>query len=632
MHAPRPLTSLVAALIAYLANGVAGGAATAPEATAGRVERNVQVPMRDGVHLAMDLYFPRSASGPQPTILVRTPYDRSSPATTASLRRKLIDRGYVLAVESMRGRYESEGHYKPGISHRNDATDTVDWIASQPWSDGKIGTMGCSYLGDNQVVLAAARNRHHLAAVPMASTTGYLGRGRPWEAFDGGVFELAETAGWFAEYGSEVVYGPPAWVTDRQAWFNSPAATHFRGAASIDTASYFPHLWDLPIVDVLKNAGLPPTDYLAFVSRNPDDAYFHSLDWAQAGDTFDTPMLFFDSWYDYGPADALELRDFVEKNSVSARARDNQYIVIAPTTHCEYETATGHEHWVIGERDMGVSTLDVEDLELRWYDHWLRGVDNGVTSMPKVQYFLMGANEWRHADRWPVPGTEFRRWYLHSGGRANSRRGDGTLSTAKPGREPSDTFVYDPASPVPSVGGQACCTGLWTGAGAFDQSTTELRDDVLVYTGAPLSEGIEVTGPLEVVLSVSSSARDTDFVAKLVDVYPDGRAFNVQEGALRMRYRDGFAKSLTMAPDGVYTVHLGLHATANYFGPGHRVRLEVSSSSFPRFDRNLNTGGHNFDEHEFVIARNTVHHDPGRLSYVVLPVIPQSPVGAGATR
>lgn len=585
-----------------------------------KVEKNLMVRMRDGVHLSVDLYLPVTQVGRLPTLLVRTPYDKSERGENFEQRMALVGKGYALALVSMRGRYESEGRFKPGVGDRSDATDIVEWIVAQPWSDGKIATMGCSYLGDTQLTLAATRNPHHLAAIPMASTTGYLSPGRPWEAYDGGVFELAETAGWLAEYGSEVVYGPPSWI-DRQSWFNSPAAQRFRQTAQFDPAGYFPHLWDLPIADVLKNAGTPPSDYADFVTRNPDAPYFYTLDWVKNSDRFDTPMLFMDSWYDYGPAEALAMWKLAQRNAVSQEARDNQFIIIAPTTHCVYETARGDEHWVAGERDLGKAGLDFVDIQARWYDHWLKGADNGVTAMPKIQYFLMGKNEWRHADDWPLPNTTYRKFYLHSAGHANSRYGDGILSDRLPRGETADSFTDDPATPVPSLGGQACCTGLTTGAGGFDQSMTEMRHDVLVYSSDPLAQGLEVTGPLEVVLYVASSAKDTDFIAKLVDVYPDGHAFNVQEGALRMRYRNGFSAPVWMQTGAVYEVHLNLHVTANYFGPGHRVRLEVASTSFPRFDRNLNTGGNNYDETHWLVAQNTVYHSSRYPSYLRLPVI-----------
>ena len=587
-----------------------------------RVEKSIMVEMRDGVNLSMDLYMPEGANGKLPTILIRTVYNKNwQGGRSEDYQLSLVRRGYVLAIVDLRGRFESEGRYRPGVGGRDDAYDTVSWITDQAWSNKKVGTLGCSYLGDTQVVLATTRHRNHLAAIPMASATGYLGYGRPWQAYDGGVFELAQTAGWFSGSGSEVVYGPPPWV-DRTEWFRSDAAKLFTQVQNRNQIEYFSYIWTLPIIDILKKSGSPPTDYENFVSNNPDAEYFHKLHWMKKSDRFNTPMLFVDSWYDYGVAETLDMWKIAQQNSESKKSRDNQYVIIAPTTHCVYATSDGTENWTVRERDMGTAGLDFIDIQDRWYDHWLMGVDNGTTDMPKVQYFLMGKNEWRSSDVWPLADTNYKKFYLHSRGRANSRYGDGSISdSARPGNQPPDKFVYDPATPVPSLGGQACCTGTDTGAGAYDQSKIEMRHDVLVYTSNVLEEGLNVTGPLEVVLYVSSTAKDTDFMAKLVDVYPDGRAFNVQEGALRMRYREGFSKDLRMEKHEVYEVRLNLHATANYFGPGHRVRLEVSSSSFPRFDRNLNTGGKNYDESEWIIAENTVHHSAEYPSHLLLPVI-----------
>ena len=587
-----------------------------------RVEKSIMVEMRDGINLSMDLYMPEGATGRLPTILLRTAYNKNSRSGRSNdYQMSLVRRGYVLAVMDMRGRFESEGRYKPGVGGREDAYDTVDWIVEQSWSNKKVGTAGCSYLGDTQVVLATTHHPNHLAAVPMASATGYLGYGRPWQAFDGGTFELAQTAGWFSGSGSEVVYGPPPWV-DRQEWFRSDAAKLFSQVQSRPQIEYFSFVWTLPIVDILKKSGSAPTDYENFVSNNPNGEYFQKLHWMKESDRFNTPMLFVDSWYDYGVAETLDMWNIAQKNSESKKSRDNQYVIIAPTTHCVYAASDGTENWTVRERDMGTAGLDFIDIQDRWYDHWLMDVDNGITDMPKVQYFLMGKNEWRNSDAWPLADTNYKKFYLHSRGNANSRYGDGSISgNARPGDQPPDSFVYDPATPVPSRGGQACCTGLDSGAGAYDQSNIEMRHDVLVYTSDVLKEGLNVTGPLEVVLYVSSTAKDTDFMAKLVDVYPDGRAFNVQEGALRMRYREGYEKDLRMEEGEVYEAHLDLHATANFFGPGHKIRLEVSSSSFPRFDRNLNTGGNNFDESEWIIAENAVHHSAEYPSHLLLPVI-----------
>jgi predicted acyl esterase len=548
-----------------------------------RVETGVMVAMRDGVRLATDLYFPAGIEGKLPVILWRSIYDRRGAYDREPGLKELVANGYVAAIQDTRGRGESEGEFTPSVGDRQDGYDTVSWLVRQPWSNGKVGSAGCSSLGESQLLLAAARHPNHVTAIPQAAASALNVRGRPWASFDGGAFELAQTAGWFSVDGS-----------------------------GVDHAT-------LPVVDILKKTGRPPSHYEKFAASSPEAPYFMGLEWIRPADRLDVPALFFDSWYDYGPAETLELFNRMRAQSPSAVARDNQFVIIAPGTHCGYEAATGRT--IVGERDLGDARLDVMGLKLRWYDHWLKGVDNGVTDRPKVQYYLMGANRWQSADGWPIPGTRYEKLYLTSGGRANSLAGDGRLSFALPAGDHVDTFVYDPADPVPSLGGHSCCTGTDTEAGSYDQTKIEIRDDVLVYTSAPLEKGLEVTGPLEVVLQVSSSASDTDFTAKLVDVYPDGRAFNVQEGALRMRYRGGFDENLRMAPGEVYQVRLDLHVTSNYFGPGHRIRLEISSSNFPRWDRNLNTGGSNYDETEFIVARNAVYHGPDRLSYVVLPIV-----------
>ncbi len=482
----------------------------------------------------------------------------------------------------------------------------------------EVGTAGCSYLGETQVVLAAAKHPNHLTAIPMSSASGYYAPGRAWSSFDGGVFELAQTAGWFAGSGTTIFYGPPASV-DRQEWFRSPAAKLFTQQPRIDFAAYLPLLNTLPTFDILQRANLPPTDYEKFATNLPDAGYFRNMDFVQQSDTIDVPALFMDSWYDYGAAESLAMFNQFQQKGLSKRARNNQFIIIGPGTHCAYPYAS--EQTIVGERDLGDARLDFLDIQLRWYDHWLKGIDNGITRMPKIQYYLMGKNQWRSADQWPLAQTSYQKLYLDSGGKANSRMGDGLLSFEPPQRDASDQFVYDPATPVPSLGGHTCCTGSDTEAGGYDQSTIEMRNDVLVYTSAVLEEGIEVTGPLEVVLQVSSSAVDTDFTAKLVDVYPDGRAFNVQEGALRMRHREGLARKVLMKPGKIYEIHLDLHANSNFYSAGHRIRLEVSSSNFPRWQRNLNTGGNNFDETEWQLATNKVHHTKTQPSYVVLPVI-----------
>jgi hypothetical protein len=593
-------------------------AAWSVAASPANVESSVMVPMRDGSVLSTDLHFPVEGQGPWPVVLLRTAYGKNDVFDNDKLLPRLIAAGFVVAIQDVRGRYESTGRFQPGRNNRVDGYDTVTWLTQQKWSSGKVGSAGCSFLGEMQLTLAAARHPKHAAAFPMAAASGYYTPGRAWMSFDGGVFEFAQTAGWFFNSGGEIYYGPPDWV-DRGEWFRSPAAKLFRQAPTIDQSGYGDMLASLPIADALEGRGLPPNEYRLFATSEPDSEYFRSMDFATQSDRFDVPAVFVDAWYDYGVAETLQLFELFQKNAVSRRAAANQFLILAPSTHCSYGNATANT--VIGERPLGDARIDLDGLQLRWFDYWLKGNGEAFSGIPRVQYYLMGRNEWRQADAWPIPGTKQVSWYLGSGGNANTRLGDGRLALQSSRGQVVDRFVYDPASPVPTLGGQTCCTGLEKGEGAYDQSGNELRRDILVYTSDALAEGIEVTGTLEVVLYVESSAPDTDFTAKLVDVYPDGRAFNVQDGALRMRYREGFSRSLLMKPGEVYEIHLDLHATSNYFDKGHRLRLEISSSNFPRWDRNLNTGGRNFDEHVWAVANNLVYHGPRYPSRIILPVV-----------
>jgi putative CocE/NonD family hydrolase len=559
-------------------------AATAPQAI--RKEAGVMVPMRDGVRLSTDVYFPADAEGPYSTILMRTPYGKDREAPYRGSIPLFVEAGYAVAFQDTRGRGVSEGEYTVRFSDREDGYDAVSWLVDQTWSNDQVATFGCSYLGETQITLAAERHPNHIAAIPMAAAAAYDPGGRPWTSFDGGVFELAQTAGWFMSVRA----------ADRLELYSS-----------------------LPVVDIVRKSGVVGSDYENFASNTPAADYFQALDFIRPNDRFDVPALYVDSWYDFGVAETLKLFNQQRENAISERARNNQYVIIAPSTHCGWTRGSNNQR--SGARDVGDWQMDFDALYLRWYRFWLDGLDAGISDMPHVQYYLMGANEWRTADAWPVPGTSFEAFYLHSGGAANSLAGDGSLTTVPPGLERADDFTYDPTDPVPTRGGQACCTGMSTGAGGYDQSDIETRQDVLIYTSDVLTEGLEVTGPLEAVLYVSSDAPDTDFTVKLVDVYPDGIAYNVQEGALRMRYREGLSTKVLMEDGEVYEIRLDLHATSNYFGPGHRVRIEVSSSNFPRWSRNLNTGGNNFDETEWVVARNSVHHSAEYPSRILLPVV-----------
>jgi putative CocE/NonD family hydrolase len=368
-----------------------------------------------------------------------------------------------------------------------------------------------------------------------------------------------------------------------------------RSLPELDLAKW---IWTLPTRDILRKAGAPASDYEHLITLGLTDPWWDQFGYVKDGDKFNTPALHINSWYDFGAQDTFVEFNAYRAGAETATARDNQFVIISPTTHCRSETVSARTK--VGELDFGDAQFDFWGTYLKWYDHWLRGIDNGVTGMPKVQIFVMGRNEWRGESEWPLARTRWTPFYLHSGGRANSRMGDGTVSTTMPKNEPADHFTYDPGSPVWTVGGSVCAACARGGPrvvdGPADQREVEMREDVLVFTSAPLPDGLEVTGPIKLVLYVSSSAKDTDFSAKLVDVHPTGAAYNIQEGIHRMRFREGYHKKVWMEAGGIYKVEIDLEATSNYFKPGHRIRVDVTSSNFPRWDRNLNTGGNNYDE------------------------------------
>ncbi len=336
--------------------------------------------------------------------------------------------------------------------------------------------------------------------------------------------------------------------------------------------------------------------------------------------TINTPGLWFMSWYDVSVGPNLAVYNHVRKTARPEIA-DQQYAVIAPTLHCSYTRAT--ENTVVGERSVGDARLDYAALTYGWFDHFLKGEKNGLLdTLPKVRYFTMGINKWQTSDTWPPRGAEPMTFYLSSGGKANTLDGDGVLTPKAPASDKPDGFSYDPKSPVPSYGGNVCCTGNAVQGGAFDQRKMEARPDILVYTSEPLKEGVEVSGPIGVTLYVSSDARDTDFTVKFLDVYPDGHAYNLDETIQRARYREGYDKPAVLMEVGkVYKVAVQPMTTSNYFEAGHRIRVEISSSNFPRFDRNLNTGGRNYDEAEGVVAHNQVHHSKQYASTLTLTVV-----------
>ncbi len=582
-----------------------------------RVEKSVTIPMRDGIGLSTDLYFPLNGEAKRPLVLLRTPYNKNAAGFVAAAE-FFAGQGFAVAVQDFRGKFESAGVYRFDRGHRQDGYDTMEWLTQQSWSNGNIGTYGCSYVGEVQLYQAPALPPGLKAMVPQAAGTAIGSAGGYYQnATDlgGGAWMLSVGLDWFLYYGSKVNYHPPEGYS-REQMLNF--SRYFNTGPQVPRMDLTDIMWSLPVIDMMKKAAGPPSDYEEFVNHSMDltDPWWDQFDYITDADRIDAPALFIESWNDLAAHGGLYMRNLFEQTALSKLSRDNQYIIISPTPHCRSEEVTANT--MIGDLDAGDPRFGHYDIYTRWFNHWLRGEKNDITAMPRVQYYLLVKNEWRAADTWPVPGTRFEKFYLAGGGAANSHFGDGELSTDAPLTAAADGFIYDPASPVMSSG----VNDYVGGKPIADQRPSSARHDVLVYTSQPLEQGFEMTGDIEVVLYVSSSVKDTDFVAKLVDVYPDGTAFNLREGVIRARFRNGRGRPpVFMQPGEVYEVRIRLGAYSSWFEAGHRIRLQVTSSSFPRYDRNLNTGGNNFDEIEWLVAHNIVHHSPDYPSHIIIPKV-----------
>ncbi|WP_417368933.1 CocE/NonD family hydrolase [Gelidibacter japonicus] len=588
------------------------------------IDQKVMMPMRDGIRLATDIYRPKT-TGKVPIIFSRTPYnfntwvDGVRQTRTAQQAYEAVKRGYAFVVQNERGRFFSEGVWDILGVPLTDGYDAFSWMASQSWSNGKIGTIGCSSTAEWQMAVSALDHPSHAAMVPQGfgagvGTVGDIKEQGNW--YRGGVEQLLFFA-WL--YGVEQDKFKPR-IPEGATQEDLIRISRFYDLAPknppIDMAEALKHL---PIKDIVKNIHGKKEIFDKMVIRKPNDPA-----WYEGGLYHDTmeigaPSFWFASWYDVSITPNLALFNHVRNNSKDPEIRENQYLVIAPTLHCAYTRAT--ENTIVGQRSVGDARLNYDEQIYAWWDLWLKGETNDFKkNTPRVQYYTMGSNEWKSAEEWPPADTKMTTYYLNSNGKANTLNGNGTLTKKKATRDNPDSFVYDPMNPVNSLGGNVCCTGNAVQGGAFDQQKAEENPNILVYTTDVLTEGIEVTGFIESTLYVSSDAKDTDFTIKLIDVYPDGTAYNLDETIQRVRYREGYDKEVFMEEGKVYKVDLTPMATSNYFKKGHRIRIEVSSSNFPRFARNLNTGGNNYDETEGIIAENKVHHSKQYPSQIRLPI------------
>lgn len=566
----------------------------AQDLAAGRevmVERNVPAKMRDGAVLRADIYRPK-AEGKFPVLLVRTPYDKTGETSFAL---KAAGRGYAVIAQDVRGRFASEGVWYPFKNESRDGYDTVEWAAGLPYSDGKVGMYGGSYVGATQM-LAAIGSPPHLAGICPDVTASNYHDG--W-TYQGGAFEQ-----WFNESWTTGL----AMNTVRRRVESS--GDPLSGIAVLPLLSY-------PILPALSTEGLAP--YFSDWLEHPNyDAYWKQVSIEEHYGQIRVPIFSTGAWYDIFLRGTLRNYAHLKTEAGTEAARRNQRLLVYVGGH-----AGGSSNRKVGGVDFGERLpFDLNESILRWYDWVLRGQSNGVDREKPVKIFVMGRNEWREEDDWPLERAQNTRYYLHSSGAAQGLAGNGSLSTAIPATEKTDEYVYDPHDPTPTIGGPLCCGALPTGIGPEDQRQAEARNDVLVYTTPSLTTDLEITGPISLELYVSTSAVDTDFAGKLVDVWPNGFAQNLTDGILRLRYRNSQAQPEFAKPAETYHITLDLVATSNVFLAGHKIRLEVSSSNFPRFDRNMNSGEEQARATRTVKATNVVYHDAAHPSALILPVVP----------
>jgi putative CocE/NonD family hydrolase len=560
------------------------------------VQRNASLKMRDGVVLYADIYRPASPEK-FPILLERTPYNKDSAIGFAV---RSAAHGYIVIVQDVRGRYSSEGEWYPFKHESQDGFDTVEWAGTLSYSDGKVGMFGGSYVGATQMLAAMATPPHLAGICPVVTASNYH---NGW-TYQGGAFEQ-----WFNE-----------------SWTTSLAQdTVNRYLVSVSNAAQGGHA--LPL------SGYPLFNLNTSFEPNAMTARFapYFLDWL-AHPSFDdywrqwsiedhyadikVPALTVAAWYDLFQGGALRNYIGIRAQGGSEAARNGQQLFVA---------IGGHAGWgrKVGDVDFGpAGDFDYDNVTLAWYDFLFKGVKNEFSKPTPVKIFVMGANILRDEEAWPLARAKSTKYFLHSDGRANSSSGDGRLSEALPAKERGDEYVYDPADPAPTVGGPLCCDPVHLAAGPRDQRPVEMRKDVLVYSTAPFATDTEVTGPISVELYAMSSAVDTDFTAKVVDVSPNGYAKNLTEGIVRARYRDSQSAPSLLTPGKVYKFNIDVWSTSNVFLAGHALRVEISSSNFPRFDRNLNTGEESRDAVRSVKATNTIVHDAEYPSALIVPVVP----------
>jgi len=549
------------------------------------MQLDVKIPMRDGVNLSADIYRPK-ANGQFPTVLMRTPYSNNMEAMIEKGRR-LANNGYICLIQDCRGRWDSNGTYYPFRDDGLDGYDTQTWIGQQAWSNGKIGMAGGSYLGLVQWQSAPHRNQHLTCLAPRVICGDFFsGLVHP-----GGAFQLGVLMTWGMR-------------------------TNGRTGQSIDYHHWTEAFRGLPLnrLDELAGRNLPFwKDWLQHATY---DDYWQAMNVEEQWDQIAVPAFNMGGWFDLYAQHTFINFNGLRHHGRTPAARQSK-LIVGPWPHALSTSPR------TGDVDFGANSMvDLEALELRWFDYWLKGIDNGIVDEPPLRLFIMGLNQWRDEHEWPLARTTWQKWYLHSNGQANTLRGDGNLSPEPPQQEPTDHFIYDPHHPVQTLGGNNCCSPHILPWGPYDQRPVEMRGDVLCYTSPPLEADLEVTGPIKVILYAATDAPDTDWTAKLVDVSPSGYAMNLCDGIIRARYRQSLTGPTLLEPNKIYAYEIDLAVTSNLFRQGHAIRLEISSSNFPRFDRNPNTGQPIGPATELRPAQQTIYHQTNFPSHILLPIIP----------
>jgi len=558
-----------------------------------KIERHKAIKMRDGIVLYGDVYMP-AKEGKYPTIVSRTPYGVQRDGAHKNFI-KFAQNGYAVVFVDVRGRYESEGKWEPFRDEAKDGYDIVEWAAVQSFSNGRIATQGGSYVGHNQWQTMNEHPPHMIAAFPsLASTNLYAN----WITM-GGAFRLSFNYGWGVVRMPNRIMLPQYWHTESFA---------------PEELKYDNILFHLPLkTGDLKSAGYAVQHYRDWVEHESYDSYWKSISDEERFATYTVPVHTLGGWFDIFIQGTINGYVGMKNKAANADARKYTKMIIGPWGHGASQSYGGVDF-------TPAAFIDQFELELKFFDFHLKGLKNGLDTEDPVKLFYMGVNKWRTEKDWPIPGTQYQKIYLSSQGNAKSVRGNGVLSFHPPMNEGKDQFTYDPNMPVGTLGGNNCC-GTPTATGPSDQRPIEKREDVLVYSSDFLTAPVTIAGPVKVKLFASTDGPDTDWMIKLTDVYPDGTSMPISEGILRAKFREGLDKIKLLTPNQTYQYDIELTGTANVFQKGHRIRVDVTSSDFPQFDRNPNTGEKLGQSDKVRIAHQTIFHGAAQASYIELPVV-----------